>query len=333
MGESAREERHVPLFQGHAFGEVLGGTPVMRALFFELDRAARTEEPILLQGESGSGKELFAREIHQRSQRQSGPFVVVDCAALTPELAESELFGVEVGAYTGAVEARVGLLERAHGGTLFLDEVGELPLQLQARLLRVLEAHEVRALGAAVARPADARVVAATHRNLRQAVAARGFRADLYHRLGVLEFQVPPLRERIDDLELLVERFLEQQRPARGLRDLPAGMLELFRSHRWPGNVRELRNAVARLWVKADVESALLTDSGEETGGATGWKGLPLKDARNALLYAFERQYVSGVLEAHQGNVTAAARAMGVSRQIVHRLMARHQLRGGHGQE
>jgi transcriptional regulator with PAS, ATPase and Fis domain len=325
------EELILPLHREPTFGEVLGATPIMRVLFAELSRAAPLNESIVIQGESGTGKELLARAVHAQSQRRNGPFVVVDCAALSPSLAEAELFGAEEGAFTGQTRARVGLMEQAHGGTLFLDEVGELPLELQPRFLRALEAKEVQPLGGGSPRRADMRVIAATHRNLHSQVATGAFRKDLYYRLAVLEVRVPPLRERLEDLELLVEHFLKEQVPPRSLRDLPAGVLELFRSHAWPGNVRELRNAVVRLLVGAEVGTQLLQSVEGEKVGDAAFRGLTLRDARNAVLSSFERRYVMQMLEAHRGNVTAAARAMGVSRQIVHRLMARHQLRGDHG--
>jgi transcriptional regulator with PAS, ATPase and Fis domain len=329
--ESAGEEKLLPLHKGHAFGEALGATPLMRALFAELRKAAQTEEPLLITGESGTGKELLARAVHDASPRRDGPFVVIDCAALSPMLAEAELFGAEAGAYTGATRAREGLLSLAHGGTVFLDEVGELPKELQPRFLRALAEKEVHPLGATGSRPANARVIAATHQNLHHRVARREFREDLYYRIAVLEARVPPLRERMEDLELLVERFLSEQDPPRTLRDLPPGVMQLFRSHLWPGNVRELRNAVARLLVGAEVGESFLRSAQAEDAAPAGYAHLPLRDARNAILMAFERQYVTQVLAAHQGNVTSAARAMGVSRQIVHRLIARHHLRGAHG--
>jgi DNA-binding NtrC family response regulator len=232
----AREDR---------FGELVGASVAMRAVFDKLRRAARHELTVLLRGESGTGKELAARALHTHSARAAGPFVVFDCAAVSPQLVESELFGVARGAFTGAERARDGVACAAHGGTLFLDEIGELPLELQPKLLRLLDRHELRRVGEADWRRIDVRIVAATHRDLTAEVAAGRFRADLFHRLAVAEIGLPALRERRGDIPLLVRHLLAEEPSWRG-ELLPAALVRLMEAHEWPGNVRELRNVVLR---------------------------------------------------------------------------------------
>ncbi len=315
------------------FGEALGGTLIMRALFALLETAAKSNETIVLLGESGTGKELLARGIHAASDRRDGPFVVVDCGAIPSNLIESELFGHAKGAFTGAATAREGLLAQANGGVLFLDEIGELPLELQPTLLRALEARQFRPVGSNAWQPFDARVVAATHRDLRQLVRQKLFREDLYFRLAVVEARVPPLRERRDDIELITERMLAARTPAKSTSDLPAGALEMLRAHDWPGNVRELRNAVLRLVLFPSLGREALGDVGPASSG--GERGasldLPLRAAREQVVEDFELRYLTAQLERHGGNITQSAAAMGVSRQFVHRMMERYGLRSRGG--
>ncbi len=319
--------REMPLSSSARFGEAVGGTLVMRALFARLEVAAATQETVLLVGESGTGKELLARAVHDASPRRGGPFVVFDCSAVAPTLIESELFGFVKGAFTGADRDRAGIFEQAHGGTLFLDEVGELPLDLQPKLLRALEARQSRRVGANAWQPFDARIVAATHRDLIARMKSGAFRQDLYYRLAVLEARVPPLRERRDDIELLVERFLAAQSPPLTVHDLPAGSLAMLRTHDWPGNVRELRNALARMIVFQDAGQTTLDAPGGE--GPDALLRLPLREARQQVIERFEQAYIEAQLKAHGGNVTRAAEAVGVSRQFLHRLMERYRTRGG----
>ena len=319
--------REMPLSSSARFGEAVGGTLVMRALFARLEVAAATQETVLLVGESGTGKELLARAVHDASPRRGGPFVVFDCSAVAPTLIESELFGFVKGAFTGADRDRAGIFEQAHGGTLFLDEVGELPLDLQPKLLRALEARQSRRVGANAWHPFDARIVAATHRDLIARMKSGAFRQDLYYRLAVLEARVPPLRERRDDIELLVERFLAAQSPSLTVHDLPAGSLAMLRTHDWPGNVRELRNALARMIVFQDAGQTTLDAPGGE--GPDALLRLPLREARQQVIERFEQSYIEAQLKAHGGNVTRAAEAVGVSRQFLHRLMERYRTRGG----
>jgi DNA-binding NtrC family response regulator len=331
----------VSLSPSERFGEAVGRSIPMRALFAKLDRAAATSETILLLGESGTGKEVLAQAIHAASPRRDRPFVVFDCSAIAPSLLEAEIFGHVRGAFTGAAAARAGLLEQAHGGTLFIDEVGELPLDLQPKLLRALEARKVRRIGANEWLDVDARVVAATHRNLRAQLASGAFRQDLYYRLAVVEVNVPALRERKDDLPLLVEHFLAQKEPRRTLADLPPHAMALLEAHSFPGNVRELRNTVARLMLFPDLgcEALGLAESANAaapsapaaTPGADlgGLLQLPLLEARDAVIDRFERSYLAVKLREHGGNVSRTADAIGVSRQLVHRLIDRYELRSG----
>jgi DNA-binding NtrC family response regulator len=340
VARSAGAPTILPLSTDVRFGEALGGSVAMRALFAKLERASATSETILLLGESGTGKEVLARGVHDASPRRDGPFVVFDCSAITPSLIEGELFGHEKGAFTGADRARAGLLEQANGGTLFIDELGELPLELQPKLLRALEARQTRRLGSQTWRSFDARVVAATHRDLRARITAGSFREDLYYRLAVVEVYVPPLRERKDDIRLLVERFLTAQAPPRTLSDLPPNALELLTAHEWPGNVRELRNTVARLVLFGEEAfapssknpRALGTEGGGPVSGESGSTmntvlALQWSEARDAVVERFARRYLAAKLRDSGGNVKRAAEATGVSRQFFHDLMKRFGVR------
>jgi DNA-binding NtrC family response regulator len=315
----------VPLSRAARFGEAVGGTLVMRALFARLEAAAKTDETVLLIGESGTGKELLARGVHDASRRHDGPFVVLDCSAVAPSLVEAEIFGWVRGAFTGADRDRAGLFEQAHGGTLFMDEIGELPVDLQPKLLRALEARQARRVGSNTYHRFDVRVVAATHRDLAARMQAGAFRQDLYYRLAVLEARVPPLRERPDDIELLVERFLAEREPPLTVHDLPPGSLAMLRTHEWPGNVRELRNALSRMIVFREAKDPQA--EGVTPDQAATLISLPLRDARQQVIEEFEQRYIAAQLRAHRGNVTRAAEAVGVSRQFLHRLIERYGIK------
>lgn len=315
----------VPLSLAGGFGAVVGGSLPMRALFAQLERAAPTDATVLLCGETGTGKELLARAIHDASSRRAGPFEVLDCAAVAPALLEAELFGWTRGAFTGATSARDGLLVRANGGTLFIDELGELPLELQPKLLRALEARQVRPLGGRRWESFDARVICATHRDVRRAVQEGTFRDDLYYRVAMLAVAIPPLRDRKEDIPLLVERFLAEQSPARTLDDLPPGALALLVAHDWPGNVRELWNTVTRLALLPGFEQELVEAASHASlPDRTAFSRLTLREARALVVEHFERHYVASKLREHAGNVSKAAQAMGISRQMLHRLLDRY---------
>jgi transcriptional regulator with PAS, ATPase and Fis domain len=341
----------LPLSTRTAFGEAIGQSLAMRALFAKLERAAPTDETVLLLGESGTGKEVLARAIHASSRRKEGPFVVVDCGAIAANLVEGELFGHVRGAFTGAATARPGLLELANGGTLFIDELGELPLDLQPKLLRAIESRQLRRLGASEWQPFDARIIAATHRNLRAKAADGSFREDLYYRLAVVEVHAPALRERKDDIEMLVELFLAARDPPCALSELPPNTVSLLQAYDWPGNVRELRNMVARMVLFPELIAELIgplarssspaprpnspadaapsAESAESVDDARLGRllELPLPEAREVVLEQLERSYVAAKLRQHKGNISRAADAMGVSRQLVHRLIERYSLR------
>lgn len=318
----------VPLSLDTHFGAARGNSIPMRALFARLAKVAKSDETVLLLGESGTGKELLARGIHEHSARKDGPFVVVDAGAIPAALAESELFGHERGAFTGADASRAGLFEQADGGTIFLDEIGELPLDVQTRLLRAIEQRAVRRVGGKEFVHVDVRVVAATHRDLGAMVREGTFRADLYHRLAVAIERVPSLRERPEDIEMLSETFLASLRPPLSLDDLPRGSRSMLLAHSFPGNVRELFNVLRRLAVfPEDWGSAF---EGTTVRGAPTAFDLRLdlgwREARERAVDTFEERYLRAQLDACGGNVTQAATAIGVSRQFLYRLLERHGL-------
>jgi transcriptional regulator with PAS, ATPase and Fis domain len=307
-----------------SFGDLLGSSAAMRELFADLARIAPTDVTLLVEGETGTGKELVAESVHRMSPRADGPFVVFDCSAVAPTLVESELFGHERGAFTGAVQARAGLFELAQGGTVFLDELGELEKSLQPKLLRVLEKREVRRIGSTRSVPVDVRLVSATNRDLGREVAQGNFREDLYFRVSTAHVVVPPLRDRLEDLPMLVEHLFREVEPRRSAADVPAHVWDMFRAHRWPGNVRELKNAVQRLLVTPERPlRALRAEPGAEPPVRSGAPS-PLRVARREAADAFERDYLRALLDHTQGNVTRAAALAEVSRQMIQKLARRH---------
>ena len=332
----------VPLSDTSSFGGARGLSAVTRHVFARLERAAETDIAVLLEGESGVGKEVLARAIHATSRRAAGPLVTVDCGAITASLFESELFGHERGAFTGADAAREGLVARADGGTLFLDEIGELPLELQPKLLRLLELHEMRPVGGRDVRRVDVRVIAATNRALLSEVQAGRFRKDLYYRLAVARVKVPALRDRPEDVELLATTFFRD-----AVRDdqaeLPADVLALFRAYAWPGNVRELKNVVQRYahlgFSEGDLfdptESAPSSSPAPASASHAGAMDslpselldLPYHQARQRLLDRFEMAYVPHVLARAGGVVSRAAELARIARPTFYRLVERLQAR------
>jgi transcriptional regulator with PAS, ATPase and Fis domain len=326
LGVMAGQERYtVELSPRHRFGDVVGASVEMRRLYSVLEKIAPTESSVLIQGETGTGKELVARALHDASSRAKFPFVVVDCGAIAENLIESELFGHVRGAFSGALNDRRGLFEEANGGTLFLDEIGELPPPLQPRLLRVLESREVRRVGANVSRPVDVRVVAATNRSLARSINLGTFRDDLYYRLAVVELELPPLRARPEDIPLLAEVFYK--RYAGDTEKPPPELLASLTSRAWPGNVRELRNFVERSVSLGYASSSPgvsppgRTDA-EPNAEALVPVHLPLKDARAAWTEQFELLYVRALLAKTGGNVTRAAELAGINRRSLQRLIA-----------
>ena len=307
------------------FGRLRGSSLAMRQTFALLEAAAAGTSTVLLQGESGTGKELAADAIHVESARRDGPFIVVDCGAIPAHLLEAELFGYEAGAFTGATGMRIGAFEAAAGGTVLLDEIGELALDLQPKLLRVLDRKEIQRLGSARRIPVDVRVVAATNRDLKAEVNARRFRSDLYFRLAVLVVTMPPLRARTSDIPALVASILDGlgDRDSPMARALAGGELvaELMR-HAWPGNVRELKNYVEVCLVRQEASLAP-APSHEPAIDVTQ----PLRVVRDRWVRHVERRYLEELLAAHGGNVSAAARAAGVDRVHLHRLLRSAGLR------
>jgi DNA-binding NtrC family response regulator len=312
-----------------SFGQLIGGDTKMRQLFKLMQDVAATDATVLIEGETGTGKELIAEEIHNHSNRRDGPFIVFDCGSVPRELIESALFGHTKGSFTGAVTDRRGAFAEAHGGTIFLDEIGEMALDLQPSLLRVLDKKAVRKVGSNQYETIDVRVVAATNRDLRQEVGKKSFREDLYYRLAVIRLSVPPLRERGNDIPVLVDHFLRKFARDKNMRAAPEDIDQL-RRHGWPGNVRELRNVVERACLlsngsQLNVEDAL---GGEETGSpALGVRtDLPFKEAKGQLVEMFEREYIEDLMSRHRMNLSAAAREAQIDRKHLRELIRKYGL-------
>lgn len=316
-----------------AFGRVLGASLEMRRLYPLCERLAMSSVPVIIEGETGTGKEVLAESLHEHGPRAAGPFIVFDCTAVAPNLVESELFGHERGAFTGAVGARKGVFEQAHGGTLLIDEIGDLEPSLQPKLLRALERSEVRRVGGDRAIRVDVRVLSATRRDLDREVQLGRFRDDLFHRLAVARIELPPLRKRAGDVPLLARHFAGM---SGGAAVLPHEIVARWEKHNWPGNVRELRNAVARHVALGDLafppadDSAATQLPSTQAQAAEGdvvdrvlTMDLPLVMARERIVDDFERRYIAHVLAKHGGNVSRAAEASGVARRHFQRLRAR----------
>ncbi len=317
----------VALSTGSRFGAVVGASVAMRSAFALLERAAATDATVLLEGETGTGKGAVVEAIHAQSARARGPFVVLDCSSIAPNLLESELFGHEKGAFTGATTRHVGAFEAASGGTLFLDEIGELPLDLQPKLLRALENRIIRRVGSTAAIPVDIRVISATNRNLRAEVNSGQFRSDLYFRLAVVKIALPPLRHRPDDIPPLVEHILAALKAPPEQRDriLRPESIAAMQRAAWPGNVRELRNHIERLLIFDDEsffegESTLPVAPAPRTD-LTVPTDLPYSEARQRILAEFDRQYCTLLLAKHGGQVSRAAAAAGVHRVHFYKIL------------
>jgi len=310
--------------------ELIGHSPAMRRLVRTIESLRNNESHVLIHGESGTGKELVARALHAASRRRDGPFVPVDCGALPESVIESELFGHEKGAFTGAVGAP-GLFRMAQGGTLFLDEIGEIPLAVQAKLLRALQYKEVRAVGASAPVSVDIRVVTATHRDLAAMVEAGRFRMDLYYRLHVVRLEIPPLRERIEDVPLLVQHFLAKHARRGEPITIDEDALERLMSHDWPGNVRELENVIESALALA--RGSRLRASDLPIGRSRGAARPPVRSAEPPpadlplSLDAYERSALERALREAGGNATVAARRLGIGRSTFYRKLGKHGLR------
>jgi len=327
----AADARPEPAAPGR-LGEMVGRSPAMREVFRLIARVAGSEAPVMITGESGTGKEVAARTVHALSRRAKGPFVAVNCGAISPHLVESELFGHEKGSFTGAERRRAGTFEMAHGGTLFLDEVTEMPPDLQVKFLRVLDTRAFRRVGGNEELDVDVRLVASSNRDLAEAVKNGSFRSDLFYRLNVFPLWMPPLRQRKEDIPALASHFLSQveQKEGRGFTALEAGALEALGRHDWPGNVRELKNAVHRAYVLSDpptvppevVEAVL--DAPQPAGrppagpdaNAESWPEVPVRVGEK--LEAVERKLLIATLKAVNGDRRAAAEILGISLKTVY---------------
>src|SRR4051812_34837640 len=314
----------VPLWHESRLHGLIGGSASMRHMFDLINRFAQSDATVLIQGETGAGKEGVADAIHQCSPRREGPFVVLDCSAIPEQLFEDQIFGHEHGAFTGAGKATIGVFEAAHGGTLFLDEIGELPLDVQSKLLRAVETRKIRRIGSTKVIACDVRIVAATNRDLAAEVNRGTFRSDLFYRLSVAKLAVPALRERREDIPLLVEHFLRQLVATHGDPRLPDDFLARAQRHAWPGNVRELRNAVERA-VLLPNHPTLGFEAPPRKEGQFGDIDIevPFKVAKQKLVDEFDRRYLEALLEAHDNNISAAARAAGIERMSIYKMIRR----------
>jgi DNA-binding NtrC family response regulator len=310
-----------------SFGQLVGRDVRMRRMFGLLEDIAPTNATVIIEGETGTGKELIAEEIHRHSRRAQGPFIVFDCGAVPRDLIESALFGHVKGSFTGAIANRKGAFAEAHGGTIFLDEIGELAPELQPTLLRALDKKAVRRVGGNAYEQVDVRVIAATNRDLRAEIAKKNFREDLYYRLAVIRMTVPPLRERGDDIPLLVDHFIRSFGGGRALKIAPTDLMRLRRSS-WPGNVRELRNVIERACVLAKGEYVNVDDAlSEDTAPAIGIRtDLPFKEAKGQLVRLFEREYITDLLKRHRMNLSAAAREAQIDRKHLRELLRKYDL-------
>ena len=312
-------------------GRLVGTSPPMQEVMRQVEIAAPSTASVLITGETGSGKEMVARSIHMLSPRAENPFVAINCSAIPESLMESEIFGHERGAFTGAAERRLGCFELADGGTLLLDEIGEMPAQTQAKLLRVLEDHRIRRLGSKVETPVDVRVLAATNKNPEQAVADGHLRQDLYFRLNVFHIHLPPLREHKQDLPLLVEHLLADVSEKHGKRVTAAGadVMELFKSYPWPGNVRELRNVIERAAIASDrgiiTRQHLPSDFGHAPASAVGSALGGLRFPVGTTVDAVERELILQTLAATSQNKTRAAELLGISLKTLHNKLKEYE--------
>jgi len=303
--------------------EMVGASEHMRSLFVSIRKVAAVDAPVLISGESGTGKELIARAVHERSRNKKGPFVAVNCGALPENLINSELFGHEKGAFTGAAQRKIGWIEAAHGGTLFLDEIGDLPLDMQVNLLRFLQEGTIERVGGTQSISVKTRVVAATHVDLARAVEEGGFREDLFYRLNVLNLHSPPLRERGEDIELLAKFYFNRFRvdAGRQVNGFTRKALESISSHRWPGNVREMINRVRRALVMCDGRMITPADLGLSDDTDNGIV-MTLEQAREQA----EAQTIRHALARNNRNISRTSRELGVSRVTLYRLLNKHGL-------
>jgi DNA-binding NtrC family response regulator len=345
---SADEKVEIVPSRKEKLGRMVGRHVKMRELYAVLEKIAPTSTTVVIEGETGTGKEVVAQTIHDLSPRASGPIMVFDCGAVPDNLIESELFGHEKGSFTGAIMTRQGLFEMAHGGTLFLDELGELPLDLQPKLLRALEQREIRRVGSNKPIKVDVRIIAATNRNLEDEVRAGRFRQDLFYRLSVVRVFLPPLRERAEDIPLLIKHFLEGNFNKRAdatpkVGGVSRASMDLLQTYKWPGNVRELVNTIERAVSFAEgelIEPRDLPETvrGEESAprraGSAPMQALAdtdatFKDAKERWVSSFERDYILQLLKKNKGNISHAAREADIDRKYFRKLMRKYGIEGG----
>jgi two-component system response regulator AtoC/two-component system nitrogen regulation response regulator NtrX len=308
-----------------AMGEIVGQSEIMKDVFNRIDKVGATDVTVLIQGESGSGKELVAREIHRRSERKDKPLIIMNCAALPEALIESELFGHEKGAFTGAAERRLGKFELAHEGTLFLDEIGDMSHSTQSKVLRVLQEQKFERLGGTETLQVDVRVISATHRDLLEEIKEERFREDLYYRLKVVEIHLPPLRHRKEDIPILANRFLQvfAEKHKKDVKWLSNDAAKALIKYNWPGNIRQIRNAIESAVVLANGETLEIHDFPDELNGANAQTTstidinytLPFKDAKRIAVEGFERNFIKKRLEENNGNISRTAELLGMHRQ------------------
>ncbi len=335
------ETRQFELSRSNHFGNVIGNSVPMRRIFHVLETFAPSDTSILIEGETGTGKEVLAEAIHANSRRSKQPFIVIDCGALSNNLVESELFGHTRGAFTGATSDRIGAFEQADGGTVFLDEIGELSAEIQPKLLRVLEKREVRRLGTNLFHRINVRILSATNRRLESAVNNGKFREDLFYRLAMMKVEMPPLRKRREDISVLIDHFINECDTVTDHEALKqkfsSGMIrDYIERHAWPGNVRELKNFVNMIALSgpevAGITCATVGDRGQPDVHAGGSNGLvvdikrPFKDAKADLIKEFESRYIIALLEQHHWNISRAARSAGIERAYLQRLARKYSL-------
>ncbi|MEW6749648.1 MAG: sigma-54 dependent transcriptional regulator [Candidatus Latescibacterota bacterium] len=336
---SLREENRSlreQLSRTFSFDNIIGKSPAMSRIFESIRKIAGSSINVLIAGASGTGKELIARSIHANSRRSGRPFVALNCGALPEHLVESEIFGYERGAFTGAARPKPGLLESAHGGTFFMDEVGELPASLQVKFLRVLQDGRFRRLGSTQEREVDIRLICASNQDLDGLVESGRFREDLYYRINTFTISIPSLKERRDDIPLLVSHFLEKYagQTETAARDVSPEAMELLRGYEWKGNARELEHVIERALVLAssdrieveDLPQSIQTTAAAESAPQRAYMDLPFKDAKAQLVEDFERRYIVEVLGKYQGNISRAAVHSGIDRRSLHRLLAKYSI-------
>jgi transcriptional regulator with PAS, ATPase and Fis domain len=325
------EHEELPLSDKTSFGTMVGRSAAMRQVFAVLERASPSDATILLEGESGTGKELAAENIHSHSMYEKKPFILVDCGAVAPTLIESELFGHCKGAFTGADRDRAGAFEEANGGTVFLDEISEVDISIQPKLLRLLDKREIKRVGENRYRPATARIIAATNRDLTNEVENKRFREDLFYRLSVVRVRLPPLRDRRDDIGLLAREFITKRYPDVDPNQVVTDQVTaMFLNHDWPGNVRELRNVVERLLLFPESPESAIRRSkapAETEPFLDNMLEMPFRKFQEKLKEHYEKAYLSGVLDSCNGVMSWAAKKAGLPRQTFYRLVAKYNLK------